>query len=345
MRSRKAANDQVAEVARRRLELLALELARINGGHVDGALVTGGPVKAAHANGVEAALPTPTGVGQSEAYGEGGPERDVETPGTPPGRHALRPVPRRIRTADWAHDRLPPTLQGRVELTAGHLSVVAVLVALALGATAWWVVRADGAGSAVPRSSSAMVSSAPTPLVDVGSTEVAGGPALPSATPTEPSPAATVPGASGPTQPIVVDVAGKVRKPGIATLPAGSRVADALRAAGGARPGVSLATLNLARVLGDGEQIVVGLPVPAGVAASAASAPVPAPAGSPGSSGSAAAPLVNLNAADQAELESLPGVGPVTAEAIVAWRTEHGTFTAVDELLEVSGIGEAMLTQ
>jgi competence protein ComEA len=132
---------------------------------------------------------------------------------------------------------------------------------------------------------------------------------------------------------LVVDVAGKVRHPGIVRLPAGSRVVDAVDAAGGPRRGVDLGALNLARVLVDGEQVVVGVPEPAGVAASAASAPG---AGSPGA-------LVNINTATQAELETLPGIGPVTAQAILQWRSDNGAFGAVDELMEVSGIGEATL--
>jgi competence protein ComEA len=131
---------------------------------------------------------------------------------------------------------------------------------------------------------------------------------------------------------VTVDVAGKVRRPGIVVLPAGSRVVDALDAAGGARPGVDLTSLNLARLLVDGEQVLVGLPVPAGVVGSAVASAAPAD-GAP----------VDLNTATAAELETLPEVGPVTAEAILAWRTEHGGFTAVEELLEVDGIGEATL--
>lgn len=115
---------------------------------------------------------------------------------------------------------------------------------------------------------------------------------------------------------------------------------DALEAAGGARRGVSLVSLNLARVLVDGEQVVVGVHLPAGVAASAASVPV----ASPGATGSAV-PMVDINTATQAELEALPGVGPVTAQSILGFRAEHGTFTSVDELLEVSGIGDATLAK
>ena len=129
---------------------------------------------------------------------------------------------------------------------------------------------------------------------------------------------------------LVVDVAGKVRRPGIAVLPAGSRVVDALEAAGGARHGVDLTSLNLARPVVDGEQILVGVRPSRGWPAAWARR-------RPGSS------MVNLNTADQAALETLPGVGPVTAESIIAWRTDNGGFTSVDELLEVDGIGEATL--
>lgn len=111
---------------------------------------------------------------------------------------------------------------------------------------------------------------------------------------------------------------------------------DAIRAAGGARPGVSTTSLNLARLLVDGEQIVVGLNVPAVDL-------VPSPA-IPGTSTATAIASVDLNTASQEELETLPGIGPVTAASILAWRTENGAFTSVDELLEVSGIGDVTLS-
>jgi len=131
---------------------------------------------------------------------------------------------------------------------------------------------------------------------------------------------------------VTVDVAGKVRRPGVATLPAGSRVVDALRKAGGARGRVDLSGLNLARVLVDGEQILVGKPAPGGLAASASTA-------APDATGA----LVNLNTATAEQLDTLPGVGPVTAQKILEWRGSHGAFSAVDELLEVDGIGEKTL--
>jgi competence protein ComEA len=124
---------------------------------------------------------------------------------------------------------------------------------------------------------------------------------------------------------VVVDVAGRVAHPGVVTLPLGSRVGDALRAAGGALPGVDLSSLNLARKLVDGEQVLVGVVPPPG-----------AVAGAPAGGG-----LVNLNSATAEQLESLPGVGPVLAQRIVDWRQTHGGFRSVEQLREVSGIGAA----
>jgi competence protein ComEA len=130
---------------------------------------------------------------------------------------------------------------------------------------------------------------------------------------------------------IVVDVSGKVRKPGIHRLPAGSRVVDALSAAGGVRPGTNTDSLNRARFLVDGEQVVVGGPVAGG-------APGAGSVGGPVGVGPAAP--VSLNTATVEQLDALPGVGPVLAQHIVDYRTRHGGFRSVDELREVNGIGE-----
>ncbi|WP_316740072.1 ComEA family DNA-binding protein [Streptomyces sp. MK7] len=140
-----------------------------------------------------------------------------------------------------------------------------------------------------------------------------------------PSPGTTA--SAGPE--IVVDVSGKVRHPGIHRLPAGSRVADALRAAGGVRPGTDLGGLNRARFLVDGEQVVVGGPAPATGSTAAGT----------GAAGPPAAP-VSLNTATAEQLETLPGVGPVLAQHIIDYRTQHGGFRSVDELRQVSGIGD-----
>lgn len=213
-----------------------------------------------------------------------------------PGRHAARRRPSVLSDA-WA---------SRIALGPGPVAVLAVVVALGLAFCCWWLLRAD----AEPVAATTVHPGLATP-VPVGSATAA--------PPTE----------------IVVDVAGKVRRPGIAVLAPGDRVVDALRAAGGPRRGVDLSQLNLARLLVDGEQILVGVAAPPGVAASAAGDP----------SGQGGGALVNLNTATPGQLEELPGVGPVTAEAIVAFRTEHGAFTSVEELLDVSGIGEATLAE
>jgi competence protein ComEA len=130
---------------------------------------------------------------------------------------------------------------------------------------------------------------------------------------------------------LVIHVAGKVRTPGVVRLPPGSRVLDAVDAAGGATKGADLTGLNLARLLTDGEQVVVGVPAPAGAA------PTNAP-------GTASGPI-NINTATASQLEELPGIGPALAARILAWRDEHGQFTSVEELQEVSGIGPATLAE
>ncbi len=136
---------------------------------------------------------------------------------------------------------------------------------------------------------------------------------------------------------VTVHVVGQVKRPGIVTLPAGSRVAEAIDSVGGTSSGADLAGINLARVLVDGEQVVV--PKPGETPTPEAEAPG-APGAPPG-----AGTLVNLNTADLTTLETLPGVGPVLAQRILDWRTEHDRFTSIDELGEVSGVGEKTFAQ
>ncbi|MBG0815977.1 ComEA family DNA-binding protein [Planomonospora sp. ID82291] len=147
------------------------------------------------------------------------------------------------------------------------------------------------------------------------------GPALPEAAVPRPMPSATAE--------VTVHVTGKVRRPGVVALPGGSRVADAVRAAGGARAGTSSGSLNLARKLVDGEQIVVGDP-----RRGAPGAAVPVPPADP------AAMILDLNTATPEQLEELPGVGEVLARRIAEYRDGRGGFQSVEQLREVSGIGD-----
>ncbi len=226
-----------------------------------------------------------------------------------PGRHAAR------RRGPSLAGLMPDTVRQRFAFGPTQVSLVAVLVALGLGVTAWWAIhtRPQATQSGSPRISE--VGPSPSALLPLESTNQV-------------------------SAELIVDVSGKVRRPGIAVLSAGARVVDALEAAGGVRRGVDLGALNLARPLVDGEQILVGVPQPDGVGAAAAAPPSSNSAGdaSPGA-------LVNLNTAGQVELETLPGIGPVTALAIISWRTQNNGFGAVEELLDVQGIGEATLAQ
>jgi competence protein ComEA len=137
---------------------------------------------------------------------------------------------------------------------------------------------------------------------------------------------------------VVLAVAGKVRRPGLVRLPAGSRVADALQAAGGADPGVDVAMLNLARKVADGELILVGVTPPPGTVVATGAA------GAPAAAGTAQGP-VNLNTATLAQLDTLPGVGPVLAQRILDARDARGGFTSVSDLRKVDGIGDSRYQQ
>jgi competence protein ComEA len=157
---------------------------------------------------------------------------------------------------------------------------------------------------------------------------------------------ATPRSSAAPDQPVVVSVVGLVNKPGLVTLAPGARIADAVSAAGGALDGADMLGLNLARHLADGEQVVVGISTPAGqpsaLGSSVSGGPPQASSGPTPTGGKAAGP-VDLNTATVEQLDALPGVGPVTAAAIVAWREANGKFASVDQLGEVDGIGTARL--
>jgi competence protein ComEA len=149
------------------------------------------------------------------------------------------------------------------------------------------------------------------------------------ATPDPPAPTAS-------TGLVVVAVTGRVRHPGLVRLPAGSRVADAIDAAGGALPDTDLSLVNLARKLVDGELVAVGIAVPAGAAVGGQ--PGAPPGGQPGGQ-------LNINSATAAQFEALPGIGPVLAQHMVDYRTRHGQFRSVEELRQVDGLGAARYNQ
>ncbi|WP_338496434.1 ComEA family DNA-binding protein [Streptomyces sp. SJL17-4] len=223
-------------------------------------------------------------------------------------------------------DRTPVWVQTRIGLEPRALAALTVVLVVAAGLAGgyFW------AGRPEPVRAPELVRAAP----------VAAAPAVPVAPATRAGPGA-VPGRAAGGARVIVDVGGKVRRPGVLTLPAGSRVADALRAAGGAKPDADLTGLNRARVLFDGEQVLVGLPglpgLPVGGSGSGSVGGSGAGGGSGG--GGPGAPL-SLNTATVEQLDTLPGVGPVLARHIVDHRAEHGGFRSVGELREVNGIGE-----
>ncbi len=228
--------------------------------------------------------------------------------------------------------RLPASFVG-ARWEPGRLAVIGLGIAVALAVALFGlrVAWASGDGTIL----------APGGGSRAGPTGISAGSAPVGATPsvTAGAGATPAPGASASTgAAVVVHVVGQVRAPGLQRLPPGSRVADAVAAAGGATKKADLARVNLARVLVDGEQVVVpapGDPDPPGSPSAGASG------GGAGAGG--AGSTVSLNTADLAGLDTLPGVGPVLAQRILDWRAEHGRFTSVDELGEVSGIGEKLM--
>ncbi|MBM6404651.1 helix-hairpin-helix domain-containing protein [Phycicoccus sp. CSK15P-2] len=279
------------------------------------------------------------------------------------GEHDTAPEPRghgrhrRTALAGWV--RLPSAFTGaswqpgrRAVLGVLLVTVVAVAVfglrvawaraaadaeivvpgdASGAGGFACWVARGAGGGGGP-------VGAGAPPTVVHGPEAGAGEPGDPSAgEPADGSHTAGVDDAGDPD--VVVHVVGQVARPGVLHLPVGARVADAVEAAGGATRSADLAAVNLARPLVDGEQVRVPKPGEVVAAAPGGDAPAGGGAATPGGG------LVPLNTADLTALDALPGIGPVLAQRIVDWRTEHGRFTTVDELAEVSGIGEKLLSR
>ncbi|MFC7488275.1 ComEA family DNA-binding protein [Knoellia sp. CPCC 206453] len=260
---------------------------------------------------------------------EGGRHRPLEVP-----RGPVFELPLSLRGARWVPSR---------SAVIAVLAVIAVVVVV-FGVRIWLAGAGDGAAVG-PR---ATAGSQPTGVSRGTSTLSRASPGAPSAT-VNPS-AGQGPGVDT-AGPVVVHVVGQVAKPGVYRMTAGERVGDAVTAAGGATRAADLTAVNLARVLIDGEQIVV--PKPGEVVAAPGAAGSGTSAGSGAGSGGAVAGsgsgstggTVSLNSADLSALDTLPGVGPVLAQRILDWRTEHGRFTNVEELGEVSGIGEKLLAQ
>ncbi|MCX5313205.1 ComEA family DNA-binding protein [Streptomyces sp. NBC_00154] len=232
------------------------------------------------------------------------------------------------RLVPAVRERLPMWLQLRCGLEPRTLAALAVvLVAAAVfAAVHFWSARPQSVRAPDPVSEGAQAP-ASDPRME-GGVERARTP--------DPSPGP--PPTGGPGGGIVVDVSGKVSRPGIYPLPSGARVADALRAAGGVRSGVDLTGLNRARVLMDGEQVVVG--APPGPQAFGATGGAAVGGAATGAGGGPATGPVSLNSATVEQLDTLPGVGPVLAQHIVDYRTQHGGFRSVGELREVNGIGD-----
>ncbi|MFE9632988.1 helix-hairpin-helix domain-containing protein [Streptomyces sp. NPDC006463] len=232
-------------------------------------------------------------------------EADPGAPSGAPPEEAAGPAASGPARSLALRERLPVWFQARCGVEPRTVAAVGVVLVVAVGFAGqhYW--------SARPRAVTA-------PAV------VAQG-AVPAAA-TAPVPAG---GSGGGAARIVVDVSGKVRDPGVRRLPAGSRVEDALSAAGGVRPGTDTTGLNRARVLVDGEQVLVGAP-----------AQPPAVAGGSGGGGGPGQGPLSLGSATVEQLDGLPGVGPVLAQHIVDFRTARGGFRSVEELRQVNGIGE-----
>ncbi|MEO9009153.1 MAG: ComEA family DNA-binding protein [Nakamurella sp.] len=247
----------------------------------------------------------------------------------PWGELAEKWVPEPLRGA-----RVDPGRRGAI-----LLAVVAAIAAVVAAVGVWWTKPEP-----IP-----LTSSITAAVVSTGQTEISGssvgvapdtgsqqaGQSAPPVLPTPPEALESVRS----TGPILVSVTGNVRHPGLVTVPADARVADAIAAAGGVSDNAQLTGLNLAAHLTDGASVVVAGPSGSTVANEAAAS------GSDTTGSGSGAPdagaKISLNTADQPALQSLSGIGPVTAEAIIAYRTAHGPFTDLAQLQEVSGIGPA----
>jgi competence protein ComEA len=193
---------------------------------------------------------------------------------------------------------------------------VVVIACLLVAGVAFWYVRSLPARVQITTTGVPTGSSGPGPAPSAG----------PSPTPS--------PGV------IVVDVAGWVRHPGVFRLHEGDRIVDALVMAGGAKPHADLRSLKLAALLVDGQQIIVVRRGPGGSGPTSSTTSVAGSGSATGGTGADGTAPVNLNTATLDELESLPGIGPVLGQHIIDYREQHGPFRTVEDLLNVSGIGD-----
>jgi competence protein ComEA len=240
------------------------------------------------------------------------------------GRFAELWIPENMRDA-----RLDPGRRGAL--------ILLLVAALAAVATAVGVWRDRPEPRPVETTALAQVGVSPIDVSSGAETTDSTAPAFP--------PGAGAQTSAAPAEPaeIIVSVTGLVANPGVVKLPPGSRVADAIAAAGGVTVGADLTGLNLAAKLSDGESVVVG---DAAAAHPAAASGVSGASGAAGGSGDATGgSLINLNTADEAALDTLPGVGPVMAQNILAWREANGKFSSIEQLQEISGIGPSRYAQ
>ncbi|MCP1501699.1 competence protein ComEA [Curtobacterium herbarum] len=229
------------------------------------------------------------------------------------------------------------------------LLLVGVVGVLALGVivSGWW---GGGRGGGTDEPGVSVVTGAPT----AGTPGPPGTASAPSSAPASAPPAASGSASAAPDV-AVLYVVGAVEHAGVVRVAADARVTDALTAAGGAAADADLSRLNLARPVVDGERLYVPrigeaevpaeLPPGGGAGAGAGAGGSGSGADGAGGGAGAAAQVVDLNTADATALETLPGIGPALAERILAWRDEHGGFRSVEDLLEVSGIGEGRFAE
>ena len=282
------------------------------------------------------------------ADGDVGDDDRLDDPGEPDGPEIRA---RRLGNRPWgrlAELWVPESLRdARIDPGRRGLLVLLLVAAVAAVATAIGVWRDRPEPRPVETVALAPVSG----ISGVAAIQPVPNPAaspVPSAVPTA-DPAVAATGSTAPPTEIVVSVTGRVTHPGVVTLPVGARVTDAIAAAGGSTAEADLTGLNLAARLADGDSVVIAAAA-AGGASSGVSSAGSAGSALTGKGGASAgqqtsSPLIDLNTADEAALDSLPGVGPVMAQNILAWRQQNGRFTSIEQLQEISGIGPARYAQ